>query len=47
MPRNQNRGRSRRNSNNPEGRNQYSNGMMDMARERPVATADELIEAIR
>ena len=41
MARNQgNRGgnRSGRN-NNPEGRNQYSGGMVDMARERPMATA--------
>ena len=26
-------------NNNPEGRNQYSGGIMDMARERPVAAA--------
>lgn len=28
-----------RNNNNPEGRNQYSGGLMNMARERPVAAA--------
>jgi hypothetical protein len=30
---------SRSNTNNPEGRNQYNSGFMDMARERPVAAA--------
>lgn len=28
-----------RNNNNPEGRNQYSNGWMDSAKERPYTTA--------
>lgn len=36
MPRNNQRGR---NNNNPEGRNQFSNGWMDTARDRPVAAA--------
>jgi len=40
MARNQgNRGGNRGRNNNPEGRNQYSGGMVDMARERPMATA--------
>jgi len=39
MPRNNNRGRGGRN-NNPSGRNQYSDwGVMEMARERPIAAA--------
>ena len=39
MPRN-NRGGSRSGrNNNPSGRNQYSGGVMDLARERPVAAA--------
>ena len=33
-----NRGRSG-NNNNPSGRNQYSGGVMDLARERPLAAA--------
>lgn len=45
MPRNRdnnrggNRGGSRGKNNNPEGRNQYSGGLFDMARERPAAAA--------
>ena len=34
-----NRGGSRGRNNNPEGRNQYSGGMIDMARDRPFAAA--------
>jgi hypothetical protein len=36
MPRSNNRGGR---NNNPSGRNQYSNGVLDMARERPLAAA--------
>lgn len=36
MPRNSNRGGR---NNNPTGRNQYSGGVLDMARERPLAAA--------
>jgi len=43
MARNNQRGR---NNNNPEGRNQYSNGMMDMARERPVTAAAAAAAAV-
>ena len=40
MARNQgSRGANRGRNNNPEGRNQYSWGVMDMARERPMAAA--------
>jgi hypothetical protein len=39
---NSNRGRN----NNPEGRNQYSGGVMDMARERPVAAAAAAAAAV-
>jgi len=46
MPRNQNRGGRRGNNNNPQGRNQYSNGMMDIARERPVAAAAAAAAAV-
>ncbi|MBA3511641.1 hypothetical protein [Sphingomonas sp.] len=51
MPRNSsnNRGgnRSRRSkNNNPEGHNQYSNGWMDTARERPVAAAAAAAAAV-
>ena len=42
---NGNRGGSRRN-NNPEGRNQYSSGWMDSARERPMATAAAAAAAV-
>ena len=34
-----NRGGNRGRNNNPEGRNQYSSGVMDIARERPVTAA--------
>jgi hypothetical protein len=43
MARNKQRG-SR--NNNPEGRNQYSNGVMDMARERPIAAAAAAAAAV-
>ena len=43
MPRNSQRGSK---NNNPQGRNQYSNGMMDMARERPMATAAAAAAAV-
>lgn len=44
------RGRSNRgsrggNNNNPSGRNQYSGGMMDMVRDRPVAAATAAVGA--
>jgi len=40
MARNQrSRGGNRGRNNNPEGRNQYSSGMVDMARERPMTAA--------
>ena len=39
---NSNRGRN----NNPEGRNQYSGGVMDMARERPIAAAATAAAAV-
>ena len=45
MARNNNRGTSNRSTsnrggnNNPTGRNQYSGGVMDMARDRPMAAA--------
>jgi len=40
MARNNNRGTSNRGgNNNPTGRNQYSGGVMDMARDRPMAAA--------
>ena len=43
MPKNTQRG-SR--NNNSEGRNQYSSGMMDMAREKPMATAAAAAAAV-
>jgi hypothetical protein len=43
MPRNSQRGSK---NNNPQGHNQYSNGMMDMARERPVVTAAAAAAAV-
>ena len=43
MPRNSQRGR---NNNNPEGRNQYSNGWLDTARERPFVTAATAAAAV-
>lgn len=43
MARTSNRG-SR--NNNPEGRNQYSNGWMDTAKERPMATAAAAAAAV-
>lgn len=40
MPRNSNRGGRGGRNNNPSGRNQYSDwGVMEMARERPIAAA--------
>jgi len=40
MPRNNNRGGRGGRNNNPSGRNQYSDwGVMEMARERPIAAA--------
>ena len=42
MARNNQRGRN----NNPEGRNQYSGGVMDMARERPIAAAGMAAAAV-
>src|SRR5215213_9853704 len=42
MPRNNRRGRN----NNPEGRNQYSGGVMDMARDRPIAAAATAAAAV-
>src|ERR687889_719016 len=40
MARSNNRGSNRSgNNNNPSGRNQYSGGVMDLARERPFAAA--------
>src|SRR5438067_13626983 len=41
MPRSNNRGGSNRGggNNNPSGRNQYSGGVLDLARERPLAAA--------
>ena len=41
MARSNNRGGSNRGSrnNNPSGRNQYSSGVMDIARDRPIAAA--------
>jgi len=36
---NSNRGSSRGRNNNPEGRNQYSGGVLDMAREQPIKAA--------
>jgi len=39
MPRNNRGGNRSGRSNNPSGRNQYSGGVMDLARERPVAAA--------
>src|SRR5437764_5252993 len=41
MPRSNNRGGSNRGggNNNPSGRNQYSGGVMELARERPFAAA--------
>jgi len=38
--------RGRSNNNNPEGRNQYSGGVMDMARERPVTAAAAAAAAV-
>ena len=50
MASNNSRGRSNRGSrsgsnNNPSGRNQYSGGMMDMVRDRPVAAATAAVGA--
>ena len=47
MASNNNRGRSNRGgrNNNPTGRNQYSGGMMDMVRDRPVAAATAAVGA--
>ena len=42
MPRNNRRGRN----NNPEGRNQYSNGWVDAARDRPIAAAATAAAAV-
>jgi len=42
MARNNQRGRN----NNPEGRNQYSNGWMDTAKDRPFATAAAAAAAV-
>ena len=44
MARNNRGGRSNSN-NNPSGRNQYSGGVMDMARERPIAAATAAVGA--
>ena len=43
MARNNQRGSK---NNNPEGRNQYSNGWMDTAKERPMATAAAAAAAV-
>lgn len=43
MARNNQRGR---NNNNPEGRNQYSNGWMDTAKEKPFTTAAAAAAAV-
>jgi hypothetical protein len=43
MARSNQRGRK---NNNPEGRNQYSNGWMDTAKERPMATAAAAAAAV-
>lgn len=50
MASNNSRGRSNRggrggSNNNPSGRNQYSGGMMDMVRDRPVAAATAAVGA--
>jgi len=47
MARTNNRGGSNRGgrNNNPTGRNQYSGGMMDMVRDRPVAAATAAVGA--
>ena len=46
MARNSNSNRGRGRNNNPEGRNQYSNGWMDTARERPIAAAATAAAAV-